>query len=206
MGIQDRDWWREESRKREARMNSIHVRFTDPSDGMASVRKTARTGALVMTVFWLVLMGIFYAGFKYYENARASRFKAYSLQATEMVIPRGRDGHFRVNGEINGQPVEFLVDTGASTVSVTDAFAQRAGLQGGQATTFITANGPRPGRMLRGVPVLAGNMAASHVNVATGLYATHDHEALLGQSYLSQFDVILRKDHMLLKRRTQSNP
>lgn len=65
----------------------------------------------------------------------------------------------------------------------------------------MTANGPRPGRMLRDVPVLAGNMAAARVDVGTGLFAQAADEALLGQSFLAQFDVILRKDHMVIKQR-----
>ena len=97
--------------------------------------------------------------------------------------------------------LQFLVDAGASSVAVTDAFAKRAGLTGGQPTTFMTANGPRPGRMLRDVPVLAGNMAAARVDVGTGLFAQAADEALLGQSFLAQFDVILRKDHMVIKQR-----
>jgi aspartyl protease family protein len=172
-------------------------------DPDAAVRKTARTGALWITVFWLVILAVTYAGFTNYENAKAARFKPYAVSSSEMVIPRSPDGHFRVEGEINGHAVHFLVDTGASMVAVSDAFAQRAGLQGGQPTTFITANGPRTGRVLRGVPVLAGTMSAMRVEVGTGLFARDDSEALLGQSFLSQFDVILRKDHMVIRHRAR---
>lgn len=201
MGIQDRDWYREESKRRLAR--EIRGRWPDvvDVDPSASVRRTARTGAFWIALFWLALLGVTYGGFKYVESTRAARFKAYPVSSSEMVIPRSADGHFRVQGEINGQTVQFLVDTGASSVAVTDAFAQRAGLRGGQPTTFMTANGPRPGRMLRDVPVLAGNMAAARVDVGTGLFAQTADEALLGQSFLSQFDVILRKDHMVIKQR-----
>lgn len=201
MGIQDRDWWREESRRRQARDRNARWSNAVDVDPGASVRKTARTGALWIAVFWLGLLAVTYGGFKYVENTRAARFKAYPVSSSEMVIPRSPDGHFRVEGEINGHPVEFLVDTGASSVAVTDAFARQAGLLGGQPTTFMTANGPRPGRVLQGVPVLAGRMSASKVAVGTGLFARSDREALLGQSFLSQFDVILRKDHMVIKQR-----
>lgn len=203
MGIQDENGWRKDSEQRDAKIHQNRSDGSGAPDESASVRKTARMGALWMVCFWLALLAVFYTGFKYREHAQALRFKSYSLQNGEMRIPRAPDGHFRVAGEINGHPVEFLVDTGASSVAVTEAFAQRAGLVGGQPTTFITANGPRPGRMLRGVPVLAGSMAASRVDIGTGLFAQNDHQALLGQSFLSQFDVILRKDHMLIKRRAQ---
>ena len=203
MGIQDRDWWKEESRRRQERSSRAALRDVVDVDPVASVRKTARTGALWITVFWLVILAMTYAGFTYYEKAKAARFKPYAVSSSEMIIPRSADGHFRVDGEINGHSVQFLVDTGASTVAVSEAFALRAGLQGGQPTTFITANGPRQGRVLRGVPVLAGTMSAMQVDVGTGLFAQKDTEALLGQSFLSQFDVILRKDHMVIKHRAR---
>lgn len=203
MGIQDRDRWKDESGRRQAQGSSNPLSDLVDVDPEASVRKTARTGALWITVFWLVILAVTYAGFTYFEKAKAARFKPYAVSSSEMVIPRSPDGHFRVEGEINGHAVQFLVDTGASTVAVSEAFAQRTGLQGGQPTTFITANGPRPGRVLRGVPVLAGTMSAMRVDVGTGLFAQNDGEALLGQSFLSQFDVILRKDHMIIKQRTR---
>lgn len=53
------------------------------------------------------------------------------------------------------------------------------------------------------MPVLAGTMSAMQVGVGTGLFAQNDTEALLGQSFLSQFDVILRKDHMAIKHRAR---
>lgn len=46
-------------------------------------------------------------------------------------------------------------------------------------------------------------MSAMRVDVGTGLFAQNDTEALLGQSFLSQFDVILRKDHMVIKHRAR---
>jgi aspartyl protease family protein len=166
------------------------------------LRKTARAGALWVTVFWLAVLTVVYLAFQQFEQARAARFKPYAVSGSEMVIPRSPDGHFYVAGEINGHAVEFLVDTGASSVVVTDAFAQQAKLQGGQPTTFMTANGPRPGRLLRGVPVLAGTLSAPGVEVGVGLFAPANNQALLGQSFLSKFDVLMRKDHMVIKRRS----
>jgi aspartyl protease family protein len=203
MGMQNKEGWKNDSRRKEVPGRGIPLQGVVDVDPDARVRKTARTGAVWITLFWLVMLAVTYAGVRYYEDARAARYKPYAVSSSEMVIPRSPDGHFRVDGEINGQAVRFMVDTGASAVTVTEAFAQRAGLHGGQPTTFMTANGPRAGTMLRGVPVLAGTLSAQRVDVGTGLFARSDDEALLGQSFLSQFDVVLRKDHMVIKRRAQ---
>ena len=48
-------------------------------------------------------------------------------------------------GTINGRVAKFMVDTGASVVSVSEPFAQQAGIVGGTPTTFHTANGPQRG-------------------------------------------------------------
>jgi len=47
---------------------------------------------------------------------------------SELMVARGNDGHFHVNGRANGTAVDFLVDTGASSTVLTLADAERAGL------------------------------------------------------------------------------
>lgn len=46
----------------------------------------------------------------------------------ELVVTRGGDGHFRLDGEANGASVRFLVDTGASTTALTFEDAARSGV------------------------------------------------------------------------------
>ncbi len=45
-----------------------------------------------------------------------------------LAIARGRDGHFHIDAEVNGTPVSFLVDTGASTTVLTLRDAERSGI------------------------------------------------------------------------------
>jgi aspartyl protease family protein len=48
--------------------------------------------------------------------------------AGRVEVPQARDGHFYLTLLVNGTPVEFMVDTGASQVVLTDADARRIGL------------------------------------------------------------------------------
>ncbi len=48
--------------------------------------------------------------------------------AQELVIRRGPDGHFHLDADVNGVPVRFLVDTGASSTVLTLADAERVGM------------------------------------------------------------------------------
>jgi aspartyl protease family protein len=95
-------------------------------------------------VFWLLVMGVLYWAMQMYLKPAGVKVQADGTVA----IARDRDGHFRVEGAVNGQPVTFLVDTGASMVGVTEPLAERAGLDGGEPVRFRTANGERDGRMV----------------------------------------------------------
>ena len=160
-----------------------------------STRSLLRWGTLGILAFWLVVMAGLYVAMDYVRQPRAAVVAADGA----LVIPRGSDGHFRVAGSINGQPVRFMVDTGASLIAVTDALAQRAGLVGGQVTQFRTANGVRQGRVVVAQSVAVGPLVVSGLRVGTGYTGEAAGDALLGQNFLQHFDVQMQRDRMLLR-------
>lgn len=169
----------------------------------ATPQRTARRGAIGIALFWVLLAGALFAVFKWVEEQERQSLVPYTTGEGHLVIPRERDGHFYVNGEVNHVPVRFLVDTGASAVSVSDAQAEQAQLPEGRPITLQTANGERPGRLVHGVPVKVGHLALNNVTVVSGLTGLPADQALLGQSFLRQFDVKLReKDMVLMPRAT----
>jgi aspartyl protease family protein len=61
----------------------------------------------------------------------------------ELRIPIGDDGHFYVDATVNGQPVRFMVDSGASTTTISTTDARKAGMEFGSRRAVVnTANGP----------------------------------------------------------------
>ena len=98
--------------------------------------QTLRRSIAALLAFWLLLAGVLWWGFSWWEGRQRAALAPYTQTTGELVIPRSRDGHFYVEGEINHQPVTFLVDTGASAVAI----------------TVSTANGKREGRLVHGVP------------------------------------------------------
>lgn len=117
----------------------------------------------------------------------------------DLTIPRARDGHFYASGTVNGHPVRFLVDTGATTVVVSEAVAQAAGLNGGQPTVFRTANGDLAGRVVGNVQVGVGPVEVDGLRVGVGLVGGDSDKALLGQNFLSRFNITLSGHEMVLR-------
>lgn len=117
----------------------------------------------------------------------------------EIIVPVDRDGHYYVVGEINGQPVKFLVDTGASYISVGSDFARRADLPRGVSGFFNTANGNVEGRIVRNQQVRADIFEVSGVTIAV-LPGKSEH-GLLGQNFLQYFEVSQSAGKLKLRMR-----
>jgi aspartyl protease family protein len=66
------------------------------------------------------------------------------VEGGETRIAMGRDGHFWIGAQVNGQRVNFMVDTGATLTAVSASTAERIGLEprvGGIPIMLKTANG-----------------------------------------------------------------
>ena len=152
-------------------------------------------GPLAIVLFWLALMGVLYA-----VMTQVLKPPPLVVSASgELTLSRARDGHFYAQGQIQGKPVTFLVDTGASLVVVSEAFAREAGLAQGSPTTFRTANGELPGRIVPGLTVAVGPASVSGTRVGVGLVGMDADVALLGQSFLSRFELVVSGDTLTLR-------
>ena len=203
MGMQDRDWYKNALREKEKQrqMDATRTKFALFSRKHHAAAKKAPspfvTGLVPMMVFWCAVMGLLYMLMTHYLKPKQTQISANG----DLVIPRSHDGHFYTMGTINGQPVKFMVDTGASLVTVSEAFAKKAHISGGVRTIFHTANGDMPGRVVEGLTVTLGNLVATNINLGVGLVSRNENDALLGQSFLSKFDIKLEKNQMILRAR-----
>ncbi|WP_213957370.1 MULTISPECIES: TIGR02281 family clan AA aspartic protease [unclassified Variovorax] len=128
--------------------------------------------------------------------------KSSTKQPSAMTVPVDDDGHYRVRGTVNGQPAVFLVDTGATFVGISDDLARRANLQGGAPVQFQTANGVQASRVVEGVNVMAGSLGVPNgVKVAVGTIGLGN-DVLLGQSFLSHFEITMNGKQMVIRNRT----
>jgi len=121
-----------------------------------------------------------------------------------VVLQRQRNGHFSATGEINGQPVEFLIDTGATDVAVSEESARDLGLEFGPGVTVMTAAGPTAGWMTRLATVQVGALVLRDVSatIAPGL----GEESLLGMSFLQHFSIVQDGDTLVIASRGGDEP
>jgi aspartyl protease family protein len=126
---------------------------------------------------------------------------AAAASGRTITIAAGSDGHFTAAGSINGRPVQFMVDTGASVVGMSVSEAERVGLnyQAGQAVRMGTANGVTQGWRVRLDSVRVGDVEVAGVDaVVMPQPMTY---VLLGNSFLARFQMRRKNDMMTLQRR-----
>ena len=110
-------------------------------------------------------------------------------------------GHFQAAGSINGKPVNFMVDTGATIVALSQAEANRIGLdwKRGRPGLSQTANGTVPVYNVNLGAVRVGDVQIS--NVAAVVVPAEMPLVLLGNSFLNHFNMRRDNDVMRLEKK-----
>lgn len=113
-----------------------------------------------------------------------------------VVLQRQRNSHFAATGAINGHEVNFLVDTGATDVAVSDQLARSIGLDFGPRIGIMTAGGPVSGWVTRLDTVQFGAFVLRDVRatITPGL----GQQALLGMSFLKHFSIVQDGDTLVI--------
>ena len=121
-------------------------------------------------------------------------------QAKETLLKRRANGHFYVDAEVNGELVNFVIDTGATDVVLPVDTARRLGIPFSQSEFTVIgsgASGPVRGKVIRLDRVSVDGKEVRNVDgaIAEGL-----DQPLLGQAYLSRItSVEMSRDHMRLQ-------
>jgi aspartyl protease family protein len=120
---------------------------------------------------------------------------------SQIVLSAGSGGHFVTSGTINGRSVRFVVDTGATNVAFSEALARSIGIDfsKGQRGIVNTANGQVIAHRVSLREVRIGDVTVYNVD-ATVVPAPMD-MVLLGNSFLSRFQMKREADVMVLEKR-----
>ena len=117
--------------------------------------------------------------------------------ASRVELRQNRQGHYVASGSINGEPVVFLVDTGATDVSVPARLAQRLGLERGPPVLAQTANGTVTTYRTVLSRVQLGDIVMGRVRASINP-GMAGQEVLLGMSFLRQLELTQRDGTLTL--------
>lgn len=146
--------------------------------------------ALQQALIWVILFFAMIIVYGFKDTIQQQINPRQGIEVSENVIslPRARDNHFYVDLLINGANVEFVIDTGATEIVLTERDAQRVGINLSK-LRFIgrayTANGE-----VRTAPVTLDTIQLRDItdyNIRASVNEGEMDGSLLGMSYLSLF-------------------
>ena len=163
-----------------------------------------------MATMFLAWIAIFGAGFVIFTFRDDLRYVAARLttEATgrplvvaggkEVRIPMAIDGHFWVEGAVNGLPVKFLVDSGATmtTISRADAVQARLTIDDTHGQLVRTGNGMVRVSTARTPTLRVASIERDNV----GVHVADDDLSVLGMNFLSSLDGWSVKGRWLVMR------
>ena len=161
-------------------------------------------GLGMMILAWVVFLGL---GILFFGDVLEKQFNPNQRLDTqyskagmrEVVLQRNKFGHYVTSGTINGQPVTFMLDTGATGVAIPEAIARKLDIPRGRPYRTQTANG------------ISTSYAASLDSVAVGEIELRDVQAgiapglamnqiLLGMTFLKHIEFTQRGDTLILRQ------
>ncbi len=117
----------------------------------------------------------------------------------DTVLKRSPGGHFHAVVEVNGEPIRFIVDTGASVVAMSEADAKRAHIVFDR--NDFEPVGKGAAGIVRGKEVAIDRIVldGKAARGLRGLVLADSEMSLLGQNYLRNLDVAIKGDTMTLR-------
>ena len=147
----------------------------------------SRIGRRMIWLAALGLLGVLYALFSMLEQGGGTVISVDAGGSAMIVLEQDRNGHYQVEGQINNQAVNFLVDTGATDVAVPESMARALGLEFGPKVQVMTAAGPSQAWMTRLNEVSIGGISRRDVRatITSGEFSG----VLLGMSFLKHYSL-----------------
>lgn len=163
-----------------------------------------RLGTGMIALAWVLVLGLLTAYFGGWLDEQHNPNQYVAGQTVdgvrEIALRQNRYGHYVATGTINDHPVQFMLDTGATAVSVPANVAKRLGLNRGVAQSVQTANGVITTYATRLDRVDLGNIVLRNVpaNINPRM---HSNEVLLGMSFLRGLEFTQRDGTLTIRQR-----
>ena len=161
------------------------------------------TAKLFQVSFWLLLLtalAFYFSGFLDRRDNPNRHLLQYVQHdgPLEVILHRNRSGHYIAPGQINGHDVHFLLDTGATTISVPERVARQAGLVPGRTSRVTTASGIVEVYQTELASVQLGNIRMHQVQAHINPHMPSD-IVLLGMSFMKNLEMTQRDGVLTLR-------
>jgi aspartyl protease family protein len=163
-----------------------------------------RIGKIMLVLAWLLVLGLLTVFFNAWldkrDNPNRHLVSRIDDGVREVVLRRNLAGHYVAPGWINGQPVRFLVDTGASRVSIPERLADPLGLAKGRPLRSATANGTITVYSTVARKVTLGDIEVHGVPADLNPYMEED-VVLLGMSFMKHLELVQKDGTLTIRQR-----
>lgn len=172
---------------------------------MQASDNTTKLGRLFSWISWLLLLALLYWFFEEQISLQINPNQQLQSQIGSSgekitVLKRNKAGHYVGTALFNGVPMEFMLDTGATVVAVSELAAKKIGMPKGQRYQVSTANGATTAYDSRLNSLQLGDIVLTDVtaSIAPGLAGS---DILLGMSALKQLEFSQQQDELKLIQR-----
>lgn len=157
--------------------------------------------------YWFAIWAVLIAGLVWFLDGKLDQQRNPNYRPDAEVVggerivrlQRNRAGQYHVLATVNGKPVEFLVDTGASGVILPADFAEREGLPKGQVFQTYTANGIGRAYETEIQSLVIGSIQLGPMRAAVAENMPGGY-GLLGMTALRQLDFSQRDGELILRQ------
>ena len=173
------------------------------SEAMNEENFQKRLGKGMTILGWILILGLLTLFFSKYLDKQHNPNQNLALNQIgalkEVQLQRNRYGHYVANGMINNKPVVFILDTGATDISIPEKIARRLKLQAGMKISVNTANGEINVYATELERVRLGAIELRDVSANINPFIQGD-EVLLGMSFLKHLDFSQEGDKLLIRQ------
>lgn len=169
---------------------------------MKKTDSTSKMGQGMIYIAWLLFLVMLTFGFKDYLDQQNNPNQDVSSEInnnfTEVRLKQNRYGHYVTSGQINHKPVTFLLDTGATLISIPEKIANKLKLKKGYPTKSRTANGTITVYSTRIDLVSIGDIKLTNIRASINPHMDGD-EILLGMSFMKHLELIQKGKELILR-------
>jgi aspartyl protease family protein len=143
-----------------------------------------KLGQYFWLAFWVVLIALFSYVFSIKQNN-----DVIAISPSHLKVAANTNGHYLLNGTINGVEVQYLVDTGATDVVIPAHIADKMQLKKGPAISVRTANGTTSVYLTRIEKLTIDSIELHNIRANINPQMGSSEAVLLGMSALKQLEI-----------------